>query len=101
MIRVDVDDVAKIRRSRVCSACWGELVDDHKTYDAKTRTIELRCSTSGCDCPGAISRKTADRREAESSVELAEARRNLRAAAPWAAWAAKKDQDTLCKELGI
>lgn len=89
------EEAEKIKRWNVCSACWGELIEQ---YDYHTRTSTLHCDTEGCECPGYVSRKFVDRREGESTFEAIEAKQALHAAVPWLP---KKSETDLLKELGF
>jgi hypothetical protein len=85
-----------IVRHYLCSDCWETLIE---YWDPKTRKSAVRCATQDCPCRGYIRREFAERRRAESRVELADARIALRSALP-RNHEERKSPEQLLRELG-
>lgn len=82
-------------RDYVCSRCWGHLTQQH----GPNRTWIVRCPNPDCNGVGFVTRGYAERRQAESFADLAEARHNLKDIIP-----TKEDNKTeseLIDELGF
>lgn len=73
MSRAEVDETL---RECVCSNCWGTLVWDNQIEDGQQVTRVL-CQTCRENTKGYVSRKFAERKRAESEVDLMVVKRNL------------------------
>jgi hypothetical protein len=94
--QINPEKAQTIVRYYLCSDCWERLVAH---WDPDTRKSSVRCATQDCPCRGYVRREFAERRKAESRIELADARLALRGALPWH-HEEKKTPEQLLRELG-
>ncbi len=103
------DEAIQIVKYCYCSDCWEHLTIYSAIADgtmvkneAGRAMYDVRCNTDGCQHHGYVSKRTVDRRLAESQVQRIEALYALQDAVPWLK-PAKKRTNILksLRELGF
>jgi hypothetical protein len=87
------------QKNYVCAHCWGNVVASPSTEHPGM--YEVECTDPDCTGEGFISRKTVERREAESLGQFVEARSTLEAAGVIVNEHKGKSEQQLLAEMGF